>query len=114
LGIHRNMSLKKVILLIFAFYFLVLLETSFLVHFNVFLPKLRWYPSLILLAVILLNLFEGPKKSFGIFAAVFGGFFWDIFSTNPIGFHILILVMVALLIKIILGQYVRTPFFRRF
>jgi len=108
------MDFKKITILIFAFYFLALLETSFLVHFNIFLAKhLIWNPSFILIAVILFNFCENPKNFLGIFGAICGGFFWDIFSTGPVGFHILTLTILAFLIKVTLKRYVRYPSFRR-
>ncbi|MCD6528465.1 hypothetical protein J7K44_02405, partial [bacterium] len=109
-----QLNLKKVLVLIFIFYLFALIETSFLVHFNIFFPKLRWYPNLILLSVIFLSFFERPEGFFAFLAAICGGFFWDIFSTSFIGFHILILVAVTLLIKIILGRYVGFSFSKKF
>lgn len=86
------------------FYFLAMLQTGFLVHFAV-APAI--FPNLILLAIIIINFLESPRAGKGFFGAIFGGFFWDIFSQNPIGFHILILLTLTALMKIILRKYVR-------
>ncbi len=102
--------MKKILILIIIFYILALLQTSFLIHFSFF----NITPNFILIAVLLLNLLEEPRKNNGIFGAVISGFFWDIFSNRPIGFHILILAGLAILIKIILRRYVQFPVVKRF
>ena len=102
--------MKKILILIIFFYILALLQTSFLIHFNFFTIT----PNLILITVLLLNLLEEPRKNNGIFGAVISGFFWDIFSDRFIGFHILILVGLAILIKVILRNYLRLFIRHRF
>lgn len=94
---------KKILIPILFFYLLSLFEASFLIHFE----KLSRVPSLILILTILLNFLEKPEKNSGIFSAFVGGFFWDIFSSRFIGFHILILLTLAIFIKLILRKYVR-------
>lgn len=88
---------------------LVLIQSSFLAHFKFFGINI----NIILISVIAFNVLESEKKFWGIFAAIIGGLFWDIFSTLPFGFHSLILVLIALIIKIIFRQYVRIPIFER-
>ena len=95
--------MKKILILIIFFYILALLQTSFLIHFNFF----KITPNLILITVLLLNLLEEPRKNTGIFGAVISGFFWDVFSDRLIGCHVLILVGLAILIKVILRNYLR-------
>lgn len=95
--------IKKSIFFLIFFYTLALIQTSFLVHFQIFGITL----NLILIFVILLTLFEDPKKYFSIWGAIIGGFFWDIFSTSFIGFHILILAGIVIFIKVIFKKYVR-------
>lgn len=129
--------MRNILPLFLIFYFLSLLQSSFLVHFTLF----DRVPNLILLLVILFNFFKFPfflklKKTnvvrgqmgftsakhlwrltskgvkdynLGIISAFFGGFFWDIFSNKFIGFHIFILVGIIIFIKIVLGKYIR-PF----
>lgn len=89
--------LRKILILTLVFYLLALLQTSFLV------------PNFILIAVILVNLFEKPRYYSGIFSAFAGGFFLDIFSSCLIGFHILILLAISFFIKIVLRKYVGSP-----
>ena len=56
--------MKKILILVIVFYILVLFQISFLVHFNIFDGSfLGWSPNLILIAVILLNIFENPQKN---------------------------------------------------
>ena len=100
------MKVFKVLLSAVVFYFFVLLETSFFVHFGIF----NYIPNLILLSVIAWNIFENPKDLSGIFGAIIGGFLLDIFSSHPIGYNVLILVTTAIFIKIIIRKYVQLPF----
>jgi rod shape-determining protein MreD len=100
--------MKKFLILILSFYILALFQTSFLVHFG-FLDVLNF----ILIATILINLFENPQKNLGITSAFIGGFFLDIFSENFLGFWILILLATSIFIKFILRKYVRIPIVKR-
>lgn len=101
---------KRIFILFILFYFLTLLQTSFLVHFPFFL-KLPF--NIVLIAVIFINLFESSEKNLGFFSAIIGGFFLDFFSDNFIGFNILILVSFSILIKFIIRRYVRIPVIKR-
>ena len=103
---------KKISAIVIFFYILVLLQTSFLVHFNIFLGQFLGY-GLILISVILLSFFVPDGSWLGIGAAFIAGFFLDIFSENFIGFHILILLGLAIFIKFILKRYVQIPFVQR-
>ncbi len=96
--------MKKILLTILSFYILVLMQTSFLVHFRLW----GYVPNLILIVVILLSIFNFHVK-LGVGAAFAGGFFLDIFSSHFIGFWILILLAVALFIKLVIQRYVRIP-----
>ena len=97
--------MRKILILAILFYILVLLQTSFLVHFNIF----GHVPNFILFLVIVLSISETPTPKFGVGAgvwgAVFGGFFLDIFSSGPIGFQILIYTAISIFIKLILKKY---------
>ena len=101
--------IKSSILLILFFYILALIQTSFLTYFNVS----GIVPNLILVSVILINLFQRTENPSGLIGAVIGGFFLDVFSNRPIGFEILILLLVAIFIKVILKNYVRIPYIAR-
>lgn len=104
--------MKKFLLLILFFYILVLLQTSFLIHFNI-LGWWGWSPNLILISVILISFLEKPENNFGFFSAFAGGFFLDIFSESFFGFNILILTATVLFIKFIFKKYVRIPLIER-
>ena len=106
--------MKNLILFLFLFYILAILESSFLVHFKVF----NFFPNLILISVVLINLFESPRRFLGISSSVFGGFFMDIFADpffsqsffgNFFGFYIIALVALSFSIKLILRQYIQLP-----
>lgn len=101
--------LKNLIFIIILFYFLTIFQTSFLIHFSIKGIVI----NLILVSIFLMNILETPKENSGIFAALMAGFFWDIFSENFIGFHILILILLALAIKTIFARYVRIKILQR-
>ena len=135
--------LKRILLIIFVFYILILVQTSFLIPFNV--SGIIF--SLVLLAVVFINIFnfpsfsEGGRRNFSFFAflsearekkkrsffafspqekissAIIGGFCLDVFSLNNaggfFGFYTLVLVGFSLLLKIILERYVRIPIIRK-
>jgi rod shape-determining protein MreD len=99
--------MRNIILLLVFFYLLFVFQTSFLVHF----PIRGWVLNIVFIAIFLFNILEKPEKNNGILAAAILGFFWDIFSENFIGYHVLMLVFLALLIKTILVRYVRIKIF---
>lgn len=101
--------IKNLFILIIILYILFIFQTSFLVHF----PIKGWVLNFVLIVTILFNILEVPEKNNGILAAAILGFFWDIFSENFIGYHVLILVFSAFLIKTILVRYVRIKIFER-
>lgn len=99
------MGIKKIIISVLSLYFLVILQSSFFVHFNFF----GFFPNFVIILVIFWNLLEKEKNFFslGFFSAITGGLFLDIFSSRMIGFYIFILVGIAIFIKIIIRKYVR-------
>jgi len=101
--------IKKVLISIIILYFLTLLETSFLVHFNVF----KWIPNIILIYVVIFNIIENPKKYGGVYISFIAGLLLDIFSANFIGFHIIIFLIISLSLKLAFSRYVRIPFFEK-
>ena len=96
----------KHILSVAVIYFLVLFQNSFLAHFSF----LGITVNIVFIGLVIWNIFEDAKNRFGIYLAVIGGFFLDIFSPSFIGWNILILVLIALILKIIFSKYVRLPF----
>ena len=99
--------IKKILVFIIIFYFLALVQTSFLVHFKVW----NMVPNLIFFLIVVWNVFEKADNRFGLYQAIIGGFFLDVFSDKFIGFNILILVISVILIKLFFRRYVRIPFF---
>jgi rod shape-determining protein MreD len=94
--------IKKLLIFIPLFYFLALFQTSFLVNFKLF----GLVPNLVLIAVVLINIFEKPRDYSGLGAGFAAGFFLDVFSQSFFGFHVLILFSLSLFIKVILKKYV--------
>lgn len=92
--------IKKIILITLAFYFLILLQSSFFVHFS------NYVPNFILIAVILINLFEEQKNSFGIISSLIAGFLLDVFFSSYIGYWVLICFLISIFIKLIFKRYV--------
>lgn len=91
---------------IFIFFIGFVFLTSFASNFNSTI-----FFTLSLLALLLFwILIENPDSLDGIILAFFAGLFWDIFSSVFIGFHIIILVSLAVFVKFILKNYVRSPF----
>jgi rod shape-determining protein MreD len=95
--------MKYALLVIFSFYILVLLQSSFLVPLNI----LGRIPNFAVLAVILINFLEKPAQKLGIISGFFGGFFIDIFSQSFLGFYTLVLLAVSFFIKYILRSHIR-------
>jgi len=98
--------IKRFIFFLFLFYFLVLIQTSFLAHFTIF----GYVPNIVIFLVIIWSLVENKRNPNGFYVAFFGGLFLDIFSSNIIGFYILILLTLVFLIKTIIKKYVWIPF----
>jgi hypothetical protein len=97
--------LKFFPVIIIALYFLALLQTSFFFSFGVF----GILCNFVLFGVILLNLFEKTEGKAGIFGAIIGGFFLDMFSENFMGFYVIVALAVSLFLKYVLRKYVKLP-----
>jgi rod shape-determining protein MreD len=100
--------IKKIIFLVFFFYLLALIQTSFLIHFNLS----GIVPNFVLITIFFINLFERPEKKLGIVSAFLGGFYLDIFSlsfSGFFGFYTLISLALSLFIKFILRKHVSLP-----
>lgn len=100
------MKISKALIIIILFYLFAVLQSAFLIHFNV----LGFTFNLIMISVIIINIFERPNCFLGIFSALVGGFFLDIFSSSFMGFNMLVLFLAAVIIKVILKNYVSLPF----
>src|SRR3989339_1063026 len=95
----------KLALFAVGFFFLSIFQTSFLVHYSIYGRVL----NIILVIVVLYNLFESRDKKTGIYIAILGGFFLDVFSNTFIGLNIIIMLLTSVAIKIGLKKYVRIP-----
>ncbi|GEM_PF-3103399 len=94
--------LSGVFLLLYAF---ALLQMSFFVHF---FPA-GLIPNFVILAVLVISIFERSESHASLGMALFGGFLIDIFSGGFIGFWALVLLCASMLIKLVLKDYVRLP-----
>jgi len=101
------MKLINVLIITAVFYLLAVFQASFFVHFSLL------GANFIFIAVVIWNIIEKQKSFYGLITAGAGGFFLDIFSSSLIGFNMLILLAVAILIKFIIKNYVRIPFFEK-
>lgn len=96
-----------IFLLLYAF---ALFQMSFLVHF---FPS-GWIPNVLIFAVVFLSIFERHESYASFAAALFGGFFMDIFSGGIIGFWPLVLLLFSALTRFVLENYVRFPIPKQF
>lgn len=89
--------MKKYLILIVVFYFLVIFQESFLSHFTLFGAT----PNLILISVFLLIFFEENlgSENLGVLAGFLGGTILDFFSSIPFGIFALNLTLSSLFIK---------------
>ena len=99
----------KILFAIIFLYFLTLLQTTFLVHFNISGIVINF----VLILIILWNIFEDSKDYSGLFVAIIGGFYLDVFSNVIMGFNILILAIIAVSIKLIFRKHVHFPFIEK-
>lgn len=87
--------MKNVLFFALFFYFLIIFQNSFSVHFTVG----GIIPNFVLISVVLFNFFEKPRKNTGFLVAAIGGFYLDLYSDFPIGVFILSLILSVFLIK---------------
>ncbi len=100
--------IKKTIFLAFCFYLLVLIQMSFLAHFNMF----GLVPNFVLIAIIFINLCTSYQRGWGVVSAFAGGLFLDIFSISSSGFfglYTLISLSLAFFINFILKKHTQVP-----
>ena len=87
--------MRKILILILLFYFLVIFQESFLSHFSLFGGTC----NLILISVFLLIFFEENlgTKNLGVLAGFLGGTILDFFSSIPFGIFALNLTLSSFL-----------------
>jgi len=89
------MKLSKTLILFLLFYFLTLLQTSFLIHYS-------WHNAgihLVLLIFVLLLFNKKKDIKEGLVLAVLAGFFIDIFSSYFFGLFILLFIILFFLVS---------------
>ena len=87
---------KKISAIIFIFYILTLLQSSFFAHFNFF----GAVPNLAFALFFTFAFFAGSDKNYYvIFLAVAAGFFLDIFSYSYLGISVILLIIIGILLK---------------
>ncbi len=101
---------KQIFAIVLLLYAFALLQMSF---FTRLFPN-GWIPNLVMLSVICLSVFERRDSYASFAAALFGGFLLDVFSGGLIGFWSLTLLLISLLIKFVLEEYVRFPIPKKF
>lgn len=91
----------KYLFLIVIFYFLAVLQSSFLSYFNI----LGSVPNLIFVLFFLLIFFDKNKNLFdNLLLAIFAGFFLDIFNTSFLGISVILLVLIYFIIAKLLNS----------
>src|SRR3989338_1912966 len=90
----------KILILAPIFYFLALLQSSFLPHFAVF----GHVPDLVFIAIVFSFFF---LPSLGWASAFWGGFFLDIFSSHFLGFNVTIALGLLFFIRYVMKKYVQ-------
>jgi len=89
-------------LFLILFLFLFLIQTSFIVHFNIS----NYFFFLIVFLLFLVVFLEDLIKVNGLVIAVISGLFCDFFSLNSMIFYTVIFFITALLIKVFLKKHV--------
>lgn len=95
--------MKKALFFHALFFFLAVLQASFLPHFAL----AGWVINLPLLSLVALASFGSPAS--GVAAAVAGGFGLDLYSSLPFGSWIILSLLVFFAARSILQNYVRIP-----
>lgn len=87
--------MKKIIFFALFFYFLALVQTSFLVHFDI----VGTIPNLILIFLVLALFFEKSSDKSGYWVAALAGFYLDVFSGLQLGVSIFVLILLTYFVK---------------
>lgn len=94
----------KILAKIIFFYILILLQASFLVHFNLTNNLLSYI--LILIPLITFSFLTPQKQREDMATAFSAGFFLDIFSGQLIGTSILVFTLIVFFIKFVVKKHI--------
>lgn len=95
----------RLLIIFLLFGFLGILQTSFLVHFNI----MGATPNIVFILFFLVVFFEESQKYIqGIFSAITAGFFLDILSSSYFGGAIVSLLIIAFILKHLLSLLKKT------
>lgn len=90
----------RLLIIFLLFGFLAILQTSFLVHYNI----MGTMPNLVFILFFLIVIFEDSQKYIqGIFSAIVAGFFLDALSFSYFGVIIILLLIFAFALKQLLS-----------
>lgn len=88
------------LILLFCFLFLILFQSGFLFF-------LKFTPNLILIAVLILLIFEKQKNT-ALISIIFAGIFLDIFSKSPFGTATLSLISIYFIVNLFFKFFLKT------
>jgi hypothetical protein len=94
---------KKIFYSLFLSYFLILLQSSFFPHFEIFAYEI----NIIIILIFSVLLLKEKLKSFVFFNILFLGFFSDIFSLNFFGFWIVLYLTFFLFFSLFIRKNIR-------
>lgn len=102
------MNILKLSAFLLLFYFLVLIQASFLSHFYIF----KYFSNFAFLAVLAMIFLDKDKKIFSkkLLIALFFSFILDIYSSGFFGFYIIITFLLSVIFKKFFNNYVRIDF----
>ncbi|MEA3453097.1 MAG: hypothetical protein U9Q96_02045 [Patescibacteria group bacterium] len=87
----------NIIFSLILFYFLALVQTSFLVHYEIRGSLL----NIVFLLIILFNFFDENENKLGLVVGITGGFYLDVFCSSYPGLFTLLGIAIALLVRML-------------
>jgi hypothetical protein len=94
---------KNIFYSLFLSYFLILLQSSFFSHFEIFIYEINF----IIILIFSILLLKERLKSFAFFNILFVGFFSDIFSLNFFGFWIILYLTFFVFFSLFIKKNIR-------
>lgn len=95
-------KIVKILLIILFWFFLTILQTSFISIFTDF--------NLVVALILIINLIEDPESNFGLLSAFLGGLCLDLNSTLPFGVFTISLILFSIIAKFILSKFLKIPY----